>query len=360
MQQADSRSRPYTASRVTTRLATSGSADLPVAILDLDLHILHTNRSFEQSLGLQTNVRKDAHISELVSPAEGADSFVAIRNQIRRERERREPAYLPPILEQGRDALSEIREADLDYWMRRNPLTTHTWICHGVRERSSPFHVQIWLVKAVTYFVIVRLPSPAALAASSEQSGFPWQPQSVLALSSTSQPYASSSGLLFVQSSSHTRFDQPPPSRTTSTPSTSSAPPFLQAALPPVHTATLPPDVGPRTRMLHDPDQSPVFSQQSSMMMQRGLQPPSRSSPNLTASDVQMGTATTYPTGAPSTRARLDTAPELSMLHSQRFPPQTSYPKLEAAVHSEEGGSSGSETQARKRRRRIDIDDVLE
>ena len=132
-------------------------ADVPTAYLDLDFVFIRANRPFQHIMYGGQEV-KGRQLREIVAPAD-PESFLSIRNRLRVEREAREPAYMPPIMQSGQDPLQGVLENDVDRLSQGFSDHTYTW----TRAQSSPgvehFPARVRLAKAVSYFVVVTLPS---------------------------------------------------------------------------------------------------------------------------------------------------------------------------------------------------------
>ena len=130
--------------------------ELATALLNLDLVILKTNRPFEQIMVAGQDVRGH-HIADIAAPADG-ESFQAIRNRLRAERESREPAYMPPIMS-GHDPVQGVSEVEVDAYTQGFLDRTYTWSHTQLGAAAQRFPARVRLAKASTYFVVVTLPS---------------------------------------------------------------------------------------------------------------------------------------------------------------------------------------------------------
>jgi len=141
----------------------------PVAFLDLDLKILKTNSTFQQ---LFTGIQdlRGRRLNEIARPIE-IDGFTAMRNQLREEREARDPAYLPPIFPGEHDPLAAVNENDIDAvaqgFQDRQYLVTYSW--PGGSEQTLATRVR--LARTSIYFVVISLPpipqQPSSIITSS-------------------------------------------------------------------------------------------------------------------------------------------------------------------------------------------------
>nr|POE72372.1 transcription activator of gluconeogenesis ert1 [Quercus suber] len=130
--------------------------ETPVAFLDLSLDILKANRAFEVAMRDRRSLR-GLNLADIVMPAD-EHSFQTIRNQLRAEREAREPTYMPPILHHGQDLLGGITDAEADQLAQEYAENVYTWSLLGDGERHT-FSARVKLAKASIYFVFLTLPS---------------------------------------------------------------------------------------------------------------------------------------------------------------------------------------------------------
>ena len=130
---------------------------IPTAFLDLDLVIVKANSAFQNLFAGVQDIR-GRRLGDIARPTD-ADSFQAVRNMLREEREEKEPHYLPPILQHGHDPLNGTTERDLDDVTRgfedRRYMWTYT--LHGGLEQTLSTRVR--LAKSSAYFVTLALPS---------------------------------------------------------------------------------------------------------------------------------------------------------------------------------------------------------
>lgn len=136
---------------------------LPVAFLDLDLVIQKSNRAFQDLVAFLGNVR-GKHLGDILE-ARLNDSLQRLRNDLRFEKDEREPTYMAPITPIGEDPMRPVLEnlADRDV----------DQVSHGFTERSmylsfstsngqyQSLPVQVRLAKTSHYFVtlVVRAPT---------------------------------------------------------------------------------------------------------------------------------------------------------------------------------------------------------
>ncbi|EGP84423.1 unnamed protein product [Zymoseptoria tritici ST99CH_1A5] len=123
----------------------------------MDLLVIKANGPFRQIM----NGGRDPigrQISDLAGFADG-ESFFNLRNRLRAEREAREPVYMPPIMQQGHDPLGGASELDVDRYTHGFDDGTYTWHRLQGGPSEAPFPARIRLGKANAYFVAVTLPS---------------------------------------------------------------------------------------------------------------------------------------------------------------------------------------------------------
>lgn len=127
----------------------------PVAFLDLDLTLIKANPAFQDLMGAR-DIR-NVPLSDIARTL-GGDSFENARNALRAEREAKEPAYLPPIFRAGLDPASGITDQDIDEITRGFDDQHYTWIflLAGGVERS--LDVRLRLAKTSHYFAALLLP----------------------------------------------------------------------------------------------------------------------------------------------------------------------------------------------------------
>lgn len=136
--------------------ANLGNVDVPTAYLDLDLTFIRANNSFQQAMSGGRDVR-GRRLDEIAGPAD-TNSFQSIRNQLREEREAREPSYMPPIIQQSQDALQGISDADADRITQGSTDRTYIWTPNQPSLSRERFTVRVRLARTNTYLVVVTLP----------------------------------------------------------------------------------------------------------------------------------------------------------------------------------------------------------
>ncbi|KAF4534237.1 Transcription activator of gluconeogenesis ERT1 [Lasiodiplodia hormozganensis] len=84
----------------------------PMALLNLDLHLIKTNSAFNMLFGRSDLYGRE--LSELVE-SHHAETVQRLRSELRDERDQREPSYMPPIFgPREQEAVQGIEEDDLD------------------------------------------------------------------------------------------------------------------------------------------------------------------------------------------------------------------------------------------------------
>ncbi|KAI5197875.1 hypothetical protein E4T39_07040 [Aureobasidium subglaciale] len=142
----------------TRHLRLAPSPEVPIAFLDTDFVVLKANATFQRLFSWLQEIR-GMRLSDIAKPTEG-DSFQNARNQLREEREIREPAYLPPILQPRLDPVSSIGITDHDVEEVTRGFTDHlfawTFRLGGGIDQTLP--VRMRLAKTSVYFVTLFLP----------------------------------------------------------------------------------------------------------------------------------------------------------------------------------------------------------
>ncbi|KAF2771582.1 hypothetical protein EJ03DRAFT_309033 [Teratosphaeria nubilosa] len=123
----------------------------------MDLVVIRANRPFNNIM-LRGQSTQGRHVSEIAAPADH-ESFMAIRNRLRAEREARDPAYMPPIQLPGQDPIHGIPESEADQFVDGFSDVTYRWSQIQLGPGNETFPARVRLAKASTYFVVVTLPS---------------------------------------------------------------------------------------------------------------------------------------------------------------------------------------------------------
>lgn len=137
---------------------------LPVAFLNLDLVIQKSNHAFMDLVSFLGDV-KGKHLGDLLE-ARHIDSLQRLRNELRDERDEREPTYMAPITPVGLDPMRAVMESVSDKDVER--------VTHGFTERPmylsfrlpttgqyQSLQVQLRLAKTSLYFVTLVVKSPS-------------------------------------------------------------------------------------------------------------------------------------------------------------------------------------------------------
>ncbi|KAK1071850.1 hypothetical protein LTR74_002950 [Friedmanniomyces endolithicus] len=148
---------PYSARQPPTPSTGPLAFEIATALLTTDLVIVRANRPFEHIMFGGRDVR-DRNIAELASPADG-EGFQSIRNRLRAEREAREPAYMPPMVQPGHDPLLRISEVEVEQYTQGFNVHTYTWRQTQLGPVAETFPARVRLAKASAYFIVVTLPS---------------------------------------------------------------------------------------------------------------------------------------------------------------------------------------------------------
>ncbi|KEQ72449.1 hypothetical protein M436DRAFT_48601 [Aureobasidium namibiae CBS 147.97] len=134
------------------------SPEVPIAFLDTDFVVLKANTTFQRLFSWLQEI-KGMRLSDIAKPLDG-DSFQNARNRLREEREVREPAYLPPILQPRLDPVSGIGTTDHDVEEVTRGFADHqfawTFRLGGGVDQTLP--VRMRLAKTSVYFVTLFLP----------------------------------------------------------------------------------------------------------------------------------------------------------------------------------------------------------
>jgi hypothetical protein len=138
---------------------------LPVAFLNLDLVIQKSNQAFQDLVSFLGDVR-GKHLGDLLEARQN-ESLQRLRNELRDERDEREPTYMAPITPIGQDPMRPVLEslADRDVEQVSNGFTDRPMYL-SFRVPSGQYQslqVQIRLAKTSLYFVTMVVRSPHRL-----------------------------------------------------------------------------------------------------------------------------------------------------------------------------------------------------
>lgn len=325
--------------------------EVPTALLDLDFVVVRANAPFEQIISAGQPLRGRSLIEAARSVA--GHSLQNIRNSLRGEREAREPAYMPPILQTGQDPYPSI-DASIDDYTQGFSDTMHTWTQTQLGSSAQTFPARLRLGKAGVYFVAVTLPS--------------FQPLEVV---SVPRPAAAYSGPLIL--------GPPLPGREAGPISHSqSAPPRTYIST--THSAAAPippPPPQPHSRS-YPPMRPPAPSQPYTAHPLQSFPPPARpppptipappslhsnTAPYIPRGDVSSLTAPTGPTrmqlpplvisgpSSVSARSRANTLDSIIM---------SSQVSSEDDSGETAAGGNAQRASSPKKRRRVGIEDVLQ
>ncbi|KAK3073605.1 hypothetical protein LTR53_004660 [Teratosphaeriaceae sp. CCFEE 6253] len=148
---------PYSIRPPPAPPTTRPAFEAATALLNTDLVIIRANRPFEQIM-LSGRSVKDRNIADLAVPVDG-ENFQHIKNRLRAEREAREPAYMPPIVQPGQDPVLRIAEPEAEQYAQGFNDHTYTWRRSQFGASAETFPARVRLAKATAYFVVVTLPS---------------------------------------------------------------------------------------------------------------------------------------------------------------------------------------------------------
>lgn len=177
---------------------------VPVAFLDLDLKILKANSTFQQLFtGLQD--LRGRRLTDIARPTD-TEGFTIMRNQLREEREAKDPAYLPPIFPGEHDPLASVNENDVDAvahgFQDRQYLVTYSW--PGGTEQTLATRVR--LARTSIYFIVISLPpipqQPMSIITSTAHARHP-SSSSIATSPSTTFGYRSQIGSPHIGASRH-------------------------------------------------------------------------------------------------------------------------------------------------------------
>ncbi|KAH7130628.1 hypothetical protein B0J11DRAFT_430600 [Dendryphion nanum] len=131
---------------------------LPVAFLNLDLVIIKSNQTFQDLVACLGDIRGKS-LAEFLEVRQ-SDVLHRIRNELRDERDEREPTYMAPITPLGQDPVQSVEEKDIDRFS------------HGYTDKSfllnfrlpngqyQSLQTQIRLAKTSLFFVTLVVHTP--------------------------------------------------------------------------------------------------------------------------------------------------------------------------------------------------------
>ena len=131
---------------------------LPVAFLNLDLVVLKSNQAFQDLVSVLGELRgKSLH--DLIE-ARSSDVLQRIKNDLRDERDRREPSYMAPITPLGHDPVQSVSERDVDQVSQGytdRPALLNFRFSNG---HHQALQTQIRLAKTSLFFVTLVVHTP--------------------------------------------------------------------------------------------------------------------------------------------------------------------------------------------------------
>jgi hypothetical protein len=130
-------------------------SEVPTAIVDIDFVILRANQLFWQIL-FRGQELVGRNLGDIVTSADG-ESFLTIRNRLRRERDAHLPSYTSPPAHAGPDPVHGIPDVDVEQCTRGFQDRTYTWTQGGASGQTFPARVR--LARANSYFVVITHPS---------------------------------------------------------------------------------------------------------------------------------------------------------------------------------------------------------
>ena len=137
---------------------------VPVAFLNLDLVILKSNQAFRDLVAFLGEIR-GKNLADLVDVGH-ADVLQRLRNDLRDERDEREPAYMAPITHGQPDPVQSVPETDVEQVSQGSNVRSYLFNFRFPNGQYQSLHAQIRLAKSSIYFVtlVVHIGRPAAPA----------------------------------------------------------------------------------------------------------------------------------------------------------------------------------------------------
>lgn len=132
---------------------------LPVAYLDLDLVIIKSNQAFQDLVAFLGDIR-GKNLAELLE-TRSTDVLHRVRNELRTERDEREPAYMAPITPVGQnDPVHSVLEEDVNQVSQG--FTNRSFLINFrlPNGQHQSLQTQIRLAKASIYFVSLVVHTP--------------------------------------------------------------------------------------------------------------------------------------------------------------------------------------------------------
>ncbi|PSN72838.1 hypothetical protein BS50DRAFT_628952 [Corynespora cassiicola Philippines] len=131
---------------------------LPVAFLNLDLVLLKSNQAFQDLVSFLGDVR-GKNLADLLE-ARQTDVLQRIRNELRDEREEREPTYMAPITPLGQDPLHAVSEREVDQVSQGYTDRPFLLNFRLPNSQYQSLQTQIRLAKTSLYFVTLVVHTP--------------------------------------------------------------------------------------------------------------------------------------------------------------------------------------------------------
>lgn len=184
---------------------------VPVAFLNLDLVILKSNQAFQDLVAFSGDIRRK-NLADLVDIGH-ADALQRLRNDLRDERDEREPAYMAPITHGQPDPVQSVPETDVEQVSQESNVRPYLFNFRLPNGQYQCLQAQIRLAKSSIYFVtlVVHIGRPAAPAPPLTSYLLP--PTPISSLGPVSMPTTASGVREFSQYS-----PRPPSSSSASTP----------------------------------------------------------------------------------------------------------------------------------------------
>ena len=323
---------------------------LAVAFLNLDLRVLKPNRTFDE-LVAPGSTTQDRNLVDLLDRSH-REAIQQLRHNLRDERERREPAYLPPIFtDRDNEAVRSLTEADVERVTRGYLDRTDAWTFVLPNTRRVSYNARIRLSRTSAFFVTLVLLPPERAQTPPPSFSFPGPPPGPsnlppFAPMGTPREYS----MFPPPSRSSTSYSMSAPSSPYSTyqhpgavPASSVMGPAFPAPSPPSPGYFQVVQPGPSTTLAPMPRPHSVTSEPS--WSHSFSQDPAQRDPQ---SRIPM---------APSHRDPLPSAPPPGVVHAQ---PGTSRPGDPAPREEEEEEEDEGGRPRSRKRRRLGIRDVLE
>ncbi|KAF2661375.1 hypothetical protein K491DRAFT_587303 [Lophiostoma macrostomum CBS 122681] len=131
---------------------------LPVAFLNLDLVILKSNQAFQELVAFLGDVR-GKNLADLLDSRQ-TDVLHRMRNELRDERDEREPTYMAPITPLGRDPVQSVPETEVDQVSQGYTDRPFVLNFRLPSSQHQSLQTQVRLAKTSLYFVTVVVHTP--------------------------------------------------------------------------------------------------------------------------------------------------------------------------------------------------------